>query len=179
MLDKAWSLPVAATYKPAIEFQRNLSFCGPTSLANVSHSLGLPGDQGDMLDGTGIHTILGLLPGGLTLDELARVARHRFAGQRVTVWRGLDLAAFRQQLRQANEPGRRYIVNFSRAPLFGRGGGHHAPIAGYLAQEDLVLVLDVNAAYGPWLVKPARLLQAMNTLDSSSHQLRGLLLIAR
>jgi len=41
----------------------------------------------------------------------------------------------------------------------------------------LVLVLDVNRKYGPWLVKSARLYDAMNTLDTGSQKKRGLLLI--
>jgi hypothetical protein len=176
LLDKAWALPVAASYKPHIEFQRNGSFCGPTSLANVQHSLGQAGDQSTVLDGTGFHTWLGYLPKGLTLDELADIARQKL-GKRVTVMRGLDLAGFRQQLKLANDPSRRYVINFSRQPLFGAGGGHHSPIAGYLADEDLVLVLDVNSDFGPWLVKPERLWAAMNTVDDSSHKPRGLLLI--
>lgn len=48
-------------------------------------------------------------------------------------------------------------------PLFGRGGGHHSPLGGYLEEEDLAFVLDVNAGYGPWLVSAQRLFDAMNT----------------
>lgn len=69
------------------------------------------------------------------------------------------------------------MVNFTRGPLFGTGGGHHSPIAGYLVDEDLVLVLDVNEEYGPWLVKSERLYEAMNTLDTGAKKKRGLLLI--
>jgi hypothetical protein len=39
LLKKAWALPVAATYHSGIDFQRNASVCGPTSLVNVLHSL--------------------------------------------------------------------------------------------------------------------------------------------
>src|SRR5205814_9068953 len=70
--------------------------------------------------------------------------------------RSSDLV-FRAHLRFANDTSRRYVVNFTRGPLFGMGGGHHSPIAGYLVNEDLVLVLDVNEKYGPWLVKSERL----------------------
>ena len=76
-----------------------------------------------------------------------------------------------------NDPTRRYIINFTRGPLFGTGGGHHSPLAGYLSEEDLVFVLDVNKKYGPWLVKPERLYEAMNTVDRSAGKKRGLLLI--
>ena len=43
--------------------------------------------------------------------------------------------------------------------------------------EDLVLVLDVNKKYGPWLVKSERLYEAMNTVDTGTQKKRGLLLI--
>lgn len=176
LLGKAWALPVAAHYRPHIAYQHNASFCGPTSVANVQRSWGGAMDPSSVLDGTGVRTVLGWLPMGLTLDELADVARQKLA-RRVTVLRGLDLPGFRQHLLMANDPARRYVVNFLREPLFGEGGGHHSPIAGYLVKEDLVLVLDVNSDFGPWLVSPERLLAAMNTLDSSSDKPRGMLLI--
>jgi hypothetical protein len=176
LLKKAWALPVAAAYQAGIEFQRNASVCGPTSLANVLHSIKQPGNQESILQGTNFSTVLGYLPEGLTLDQLADIARQKLQ-RKVTVLRDLDLAAFREQLRRVNDPARRYVINFSRGPLFATGGGHHSPIAGYLDQEDLVLVLDVNKKYGPWLVKPERLYQAMNTLDTTAQKKRGLLLI--
>ena len=176
LLAKAWALPVASLYRSEIDYQGNGSFCGPTSLVNVMRSLQLAGDQKTVLDGTGVTTLAGVLPGGLTLDELAEVARKKL-GKKVTVLRDLDLARFRAELQHVNDPARRYIVNFTRGPLFGQGGGHHSPIAGYLMEEDLVLVLDVNRKYKPWLVKPERLLQAMNTLDRGAGKKRGLLLI--
>jgi Phytochelatin synthase len=80
-------------------------------------------------------------------------------------------------MRHANDLARRYVINFSRGPLFGTGGGHHSPVAGYLMNEDLVLVLDVNEKYGPWLVKSERLFEAMNTVDTGTQKKRGLLLI--
>jgi hypothetical protein len=72
---------------------------------------------------------------------------------------------------------RRYLVNFQRGLLFGKGVGHHSPIAGYLEDQDLVFVLDVNGRFGPWLVPGERLFQAMNSPDSSTGASRGLLLI--
>lgn len=176
LLEKAWALPVATLYRPQIDFQRNASVCGPTSIANVLHSLHRPGDQSTILEGTGISTVLGYLPEGVTLDELAGIAQQKVGGK-VTVLRELDLAAFREHLRHTNDTSRRYVINFTRGPLFGKGGGHHSPIAGYLVDEDLVLVLDVNEKYGPWLVKSARLYEAMNTVDTSARKKRGLLLI--
>jgi hypothetical protein len=176
LLKKAWALPVAMLYQSNIDFQRNPSVCGPASIVNVLRSLNRPGDQATILDGTGISTVLGHLPGGITLDQLAVIANRKVGGK-VTVLRDLDLAGFREHLRLANDASRRYLINFTRGPLFGRGSGHHSPIAGYLVDEDLVLVLDVNEKYGPWLVKSTRLYEAMNTVDAVSRTKRGLLLI--
>jgi len=41
----------------------------------------------------------------------------------------------------------------------------------------LLLILDVNKKYGPWLVKPERLYEAMNTIDTTAQKKRGLLLV--
>lgn len=176
LLKKAWALPVAAAYPAEIEFQQNGSVCGPASLANVLHSRQQPGNQASILQDSGFSTVMGYLPEGLTLDQLAAIARQKLQ-RKVTVLRDLDLSAFREQLNHVNDPARRYVINFSRGPLFGTGGGHHSPIAAYLSQQDLVLVLDVNKKYGPWLVKSDRLYEAMNTLDATAQKKRGLLLI--
>ncbi|HMH88314.1 MAG TPA: phytochelatin synthase family protein [Steroidobacteraceae bacterium] len=176
LLKKAWALPAAAAYRSDIDFQRNASVCGPASLVNVLHSLKQPGNQESILQGTNFFTVLGYLPQGLTLDQLADLARMKLP-RMVTVLRDMDLAAFREQLSHVNDPSRRYVINFSRGPLFATGGGHHSPLAGYLNEEDLVLVLDVNRKYGPWLVKSERLYEAMNTVDTTAQKKRGLLLI--
>jgi hypothetical protein len=177
LLAKAWHLPVAAVYEhDGVDFQRNGSFCGPASAVNVIRSLGANADQKTVLDGTGLTTVFGLRLGGVTLDQLADVVRHK-SGRKVTVLRDLDLAAFRAEMAKANDPSRRYIVNFHRGPLFAGGGGHHSPIGGYLPDEDLVLVVDVNARYKPWLVPTARLFAAVDTVDKVSGKKRGLLLI--
>ena len=114
--------------------------------------------------------------GGLTLDELAGIAR-RTTGRRVTVLRDLTLDSLRAELARANDPSVRYVVNFHRGPLFTEGGGHHSPIGGYLADKDLALVVDVNRKYQPWLVSTERLHRAIDTVDKQSKQKRGLLLI--
>lgn len=174
LLERAWKMPVAASYRSGLLFQSNGSFCGPTSLANVQRSLGNASASPDsVLSGTG-ECWTGVCWGGLSLDELADVARHA-TGRKVTVLRGLSLAQFREELRRVNDPRLRYVVNFQRAPLFAEGGGHHSPIAAYLEAEDLALVLDVNENFKPWLVKTERLFKAVDTADTGKK--RGLLRI--
>jgi Phytochelatin synthase len=174
LLEKAWHQPVAATYQRGLFYQSNGSLCGPTSVANVQRSFGRSNLGVDaVLKGTG-ECWTGICWGGLSLDELAEVTRHA-TGRKVTLLRDLTLQQFREELTHVNDPNRRYIVNFQRAPLFSVGGGHHSPVAAYLEAEDLVLVLDVNEKFKPWLVKSERLFKAMDTDDAG--QKRGLLRI--
>lgn len=175
MLKRAWALPVARTFKQQVDYQENGSLCGPTSVANVLRSLNAqPAHASGVLEGSGKCEPFGICFGGLTLDELAGLLRAK-SNRRVTVLRDLDLNAFRRELREANNPARRYIINFQRGLLFGQGTGHHSPLAGYLEDQDLVFVLDVNAKFGPWLVKSERLFTAMDSMDSSTGLKRGLL----
>jgi hypothetical protein len=175
LLERAWQLPVAASFKHQISWQSNPSVCGPASVANTLRSLGEPADTEDeVLAGTGKCWLFGICMMGLSLDELAEVARAH-TSRKVTVMRDLTPEAFHDILRHANDPGRRYIVNFSRAPIFGAGGGHHSPIGGYLEAEDLVLVLDVNRNFQPWLIERSRLFAAMDTWDGDKK--RGLLVL--
>jgi hypothetical protein len=85
------------------------------------------------------------------------------------------LDELRVELRGSNDESRRYITNFARSSLFGGGSGHHSPVGGYLEDEDLAFVLDVNSGFGPWLVHSQRLFDAMSTTaDWSTGQTRGL-----
>jgi hypothetical protein len=174
LIDRAWKLPVAATFNTDITWQSNGSRCGPASLANALRSLGEEETtEAEVLDGTGM-CWTGFCVIGLTLDELAGVAQTK-TKRKVSVLRNLTADEFREHMRRANDPGRRYIINFTREKIFGAGSGHHSPIGGYLEAEDLVFVLDVNEDYKPWLVERERLFSAMDTLDGDKK--RGLLLI--
>jgi phytochelatin synthase len=174
LMERAWRLPVADTFNRQVKWQSNASRCGPAAVANAYRSLGEPtSTEGKVLAGTG-RCWTGFCILGLTLDELADVARAN-TSRKITVLRDLSEEQFREHLRRSNDPGRRYIVNFSRKPIFGAGVGHHSPIGGYLEAEDLVFILDVNQNYQPWLVERKRLFDAVNTLDGDRK--RGLLLI--
>jgi hypothetical protein len=173
LLQRAWELPAARLFGHRIDPQSNPSSCGPSSLANVERSFGSDRSERSILHGTG-QCWFGVCLGGLTLDELAAVARVS-ARHEVTVLRDLTYPQVREHLRRANDPGRRYVINFHRGPLFGEGHGHFSPLGGFLEDRDLVLVLDVNANYKPFLVDARRLYEAMDTTDSASGRKRGLL----
>jgi hypothetical protein len=174
LIDRAWKLPAAAAIGADIDWQSNGSLCGPASLANVFRSLGEEETSEDaVLDGTG-KCWIGICWDGLTLDELAEVARTK-TERKVTVLRDLTAEEFRDEMRRSNDPDRRIVVNFARKPIFGAGVGHHSPIGGYLEAEDMVFVLDVNEDFRPWLIERERLFRAMDTLDGDTK--RGLLVI--
>jgi hypothetical protein len=175
LLQRAWALPVAQRYRPVFASQSNGSTCGPASLGNVLRSLAQQVREPELASKTP-GCWFGLCPGGVTLDRLGQLA-HAQTTAKVQVIRDLSYDEFKQHLRSSNDPGRRYLINFQRGLLFGQGGGHHSPLAGYLEREDLVLVLDVNGAFGPWLVDSHRLYAAMDSVDSSDGKKRGLLLI--
>ncbi len=173
-IERAWQLPAAKTFHHHVFAQSNLSVCGPASLANVFRSLSEAAKtESEVLAGTG-RCWTGFCPFGLTLDELADVARAH-TNRKVMVLHDLTPDEFREHLRKSNDASVRYIVNFRRREIFGTGGGHFSPIAGYLENEDLVFVLDVNENFRPWLIERSRLFAAMNTLDGDKK--RGLLLI--
>ena len=176
LIDRAWKLPVAATYDADVTWQSNGSRCGPASVANAFRSIGEEETtEAEVLQGTGM-CWTGVCVIGLTLDELAEVARTH-TERKISVLRDLTAEEFREHMERANDPGRRYIVNFTREKIFGAGGGHHSPIGGYLEAEDMVFVLDVNENYKPWLIERERLFSAMDTIDGDGDKKRGLLLI--
>lgn len=176
LIDSAWKLPVAATFNADVTWQSNGSRCGPASVANTFRSIGEEETtEAEVLAGTG-KCWTGFCVIGLTLDELAEVARTN-TRRKVSVLRNLSADAFREHMKRANDAGRRYIVNFTREKIFGAGAGHFSPVGGYLEAEDMVLVLDVNEDYKPWLIERERLFSAINTIDSDGDKKRGLLLI--
>lgn len=178
LLAEAEHMPVAQAYlSRAFEYQHNPSVCGPTSAADLLHSMGRSGSQSDVMTRGDIASVFGYVIPGLTLDQEASLLR-RTTGAPVTELRDLDLKAFRGYLARANDPGVRFIVNFHRGPMFGRGHGHFSPILAYLKDHDLVLVGDVNHDYGIYLVSSERLFEAMNTIDDMTGKKRGLLMVA-
>jgi len=174
LLEKSWLLPTASAFGHYVAYQSNQSLCGPASIANILRSFGEPADTEKKVLAHTTKCWSGICFFGLSLDELADVTRTA-TKRSVTVLRDLTPEAFRDELTHVNDPSRRYVINFARAPIFGSGVGHHSPIGGYLEAEDLVLVLDVNEKFKPWLVERSRLFDAMNTLDGDKK--RGLLTI--
>ncbi len=152
LLEKAWALPVARLYAPLLS-QGFTSICGPTSVSNVLRSMGVRAGK-NPLRGFGVRA--------MSLDQVVSESAEVVpAGWRVGAVRPATVDALRDELRRSNDPRFRYVANFSRAPIFGFGGGHHSPVGGYLEADDLAFVLDVNSRFGPWLVRAETLFAAI------------------
>ena len=165
LLERAWALPVARLYLPLLS-QGFTSVCGPTSVANVLRSMGVASGK-NPLRGFGFRA--------MSLDQLVKEAAEVVPpAWRVEAVRPRTADELHDELGASNSEDRRTVANFTRAALFGSGVGHHSPIGGYLEDEDLAFVLDVNSSFGPWLVSTERLFEAMNTIAGPAGATRGL-----
>jgi hypothetical protein len=184
LLAVAWRLPVASTYKKNFTYQENGAFCGPASVVNTLNSLGVLGlSQSNVIENSSIYYIKARIL-GLTLDEMRTIFEDNlkitgYSAWSVTEHRDLTIAEFRDHMRQANRPDFRYVINFSRLPLFGVDIGHHSPIGGYIEDSDSVFLLDVLEDYKPFIVSSDKLFIAMNTIDSETEKKRGLIQLHR
>ncbi len=184
LLARAWQLPVASTYKDNFIYQENGAFCGPASAANTLNSLGVHGlSQSNIIENSSIYYIKARIL-GLTLDEMMSLFEDNLKKTGHSEWmvaeyRDLTIEEFRNHMRQANLPDFRYVINFSRYPLFGVDIGHHSPIGGYIEGSDSVFVLDVLEDYKPFIVSVKKLFNAMNTIDSETGEKRGLIQLQR
>jgi glutathione gamma-glutamylcysteinyltransferase len=119
---------------------------------------------------------------GLTLDEVACLARC--SGASVTVQAGLpaQLDLFREHLLESvtSGDGPVLVANYSRRALGQTGDGHFSPIGGFHAATDQVLVLDTaRFKYPPHWVPVDLLFRAMQEEDPVTRQPRGWLLLQR
>ncbi|PTL80181.1 phytochelatin synthase family protein [Vitiosangium sp. GDMCC 1.1324] len=165
LIERAWALPVAKLYAP-LQSQSWTAICGPTSVANVLRSMGVRAGNNPFKR-----------PGmrAMSLDQVSLESADIVpSGWKVKSVRPKSVEETRAQLQLSNDSNYRFISNFARTSLFGGGSGHHSPIGGYLEDEDIAFVLDVNAGYGPWLVTTERLFDAMNTGDWGEGLTRGL-----
>lgn len=103
LMERAWHLPVPAIFHGNVNWQSSSSRCGPAAVANAYRSLGeTASTEGKALAGTG-RCWTGLCILGLTLGELAEVARTN-TSRKVTVLRNLSEAQFLEHLRRSNDP---------------------------------------------------------------------------
>ncbi len=119
---------------------------------------------------------------GLTLDELACIARCNGATTEVTHADRSSIDAFRAALtRTATHPEGPFLVAaYSRKVMGQTGEGHFSPIAGWHPSRDLVLILDVaRFKYPPHWVPVERLWLAMQAWDAACGEARGWMFVGK
>ena len=119
---------------------------------------------------------------GLTISQLACLARCNGARVEVQYGQAVTAAVFREAVREAamaaGEP--HLVVAYDRATLGQTGSGHYSPVGGYHAGRDLVLILDVaRFKYPPHWVPLEDLFRAMLPLDPETGRSRGFLRLSR
>lgn len=174
--------------------QDNQAFCGVATLAMVLNALGLPRpltlawDQGYFTQGNVLNrataTIIApdlIRRQGLTLEQLQGIFVSH--GAIATRHHGseVDLATLRSQwVQNLQTPGDYVVINYLRRAIGQETGGHISPVAAYHAPSDRFLILDVSRyKYPPVWVPAPQLAESLNTLDSTSGQSRGYLLISQ
>jgi glutathione gamma-glutamylcysteinyltransferase len=119
---------------------------------------------------------------GITLTQLACLARCNGARVEVSFADASPLSAFRAAVRDATSSAgeRHVVVGYDRRALGQTGTGHFSPIGGMHAGRDLVLLLDVaRFKYPPHWVSLESLHRAMLSIDPASGRPRGFATLRR
>ncbi len=116
---------------------------------------------------------------GMTLQQLGELLRKHGAEAEIVFAQETNLDTFRAMARaNLRHAGDYVLVNYQRASLGQREGGHISPLAAYNATADRFLILDVAAyRYPATWVSAVDLWNAMNTLDTTSGRTRGFVMI--
>lgn len=163
--------------------QSDPAFCGLGSLVMALNALGI--DPGRVWRGPWRWFSEELLDcctplskvqlGGVTLDEVACLARCNGAEVALGHGQGHSLEAFRGCVEAASRGKDQVLIaSYSRRALEQTGDGHFSPIGGYHAGRDMLLLLDVaRFKYPPHWVPLERLFEAMQDVDPVTGRPRG------
>lgn len=122
-----------------------------------------------------------VLKQGLTLAELSQAIDAWNVPVETLYADKLTEESFRELLKLNLVKTDRFIIaNYYRPLIQGVFGGHFSPLAAYDQSTDSVLIMDVNRYdfVSTWVPLPL-FLRSMQTVDSDSNELRGLILIHR
>ena len=166
--------------------QSDPTFCGLGSLVMALNALAIDPERewkgvwrwfaDDMLDCC--LPLSAIREQGLSIDQLACLARCNRAEVTLVRANATNLAAWRDALRIAASGDAVVIASYNRATLGQTGSGHLSPIGGYHRARDLALILDVaRFKYPPHWVPAERLWQAMQEIDPVTGQSRGWLVL--
>ena len=188
----------AAFYPLSEQFvtQKNQSFCGVASTVMVLNALHMPAPASAELspysafDQDNVFTAKteAAVPRslierqGMTLDQLGALGRASGLTVEIHHASDIDLDTFRRDMSaRLATAGQFVLINYLRAAINEKSGGHISPLAAYDAQSDRFLVLDVSRyKYPPVWVKAAELFAAMNTPDPVNQgRSRGYVVLTR
>ncbi len=120
---------------------------------------------------------------GITFEEFLYLAECNGASVIPFLASNTTLAQFRSAILVActrRLDDLRLVCSYNRSTLQQTGTGHFSPIAGYHAEEDLVLILDVaRFKYPSHWISIELLWQSMCTMDASTGKSRGFYLITK
>lgn len=118
---------------------------------------------------------------GMTRDEMAETLALHGVKAKSIAGDTLDDEGLRTLLQKAlGDDGQFVLANYFRANLGQMGGGHWSVLAAFDAQSDSVLILDVaKYKYSPVWVGIGTLRQAIATIDTTSNEARGLVLVSK
>ncbi|EQC34563.1 hypothetical protein SDRG_07888 [Saprolegnia diclina VS20] len=181
-LGRVFATPVGQLYRRGgLEYQAREGYCSVATQRNLLKSLPLvlpsqlPPARG------------GAATAAQFADALLRHS-HGLVTSTQVVYGSDGVDAFCAALRLANDENHRVAVNFLHATLSGTGplwlpwnlplgvvSGHFSNVVGFLDDENLVAIFDVNDGYGAYLVDATRLFEAVCAVDISSNRSRALI----
>jgi hypothetical protein len=161
--------------------QKNQSFCGVASTVMVLNALHMPAPASDELSPFSAFDQDNIFNAkteavvqrsviekqGLTLDQLGALAEASGLTVEIHHAADIDVDAFRHEVAaRLAAPNQYVLINYLRAAIDEKSGGHISPLAAYDAQSDRFLILDVSRyKYPPVWVTATQLFAAMNTRD--------------
>ena len=168
------------------EPQQYASYCGVASSVIALNAIGTAGtpltqDTFFRQPASDVRGRWSTFFGGMSLGQLGELLGAHGARVEVVHVGDTTLGAFRAAAREnLARSGDVVLVNYLRAAIDQKSGGHISPLAAYDEESDRFLVLDVSTYKYPsvW-VKADAMFDAMNTTDSASNQSRGYVLVGR
>ena len=179
---------------PQLTTQKTQTYCGIASAVTVLNTMAF-GQSGDPVYFPYVHvtqdsfftpdvlqyvTPLSVLTRGITMKELGNALQSHGALVQSLSGDSISIDQLREHLRHELTDKEHYLlINYHRPSLNQKGGGHWSVLGAYDVSSDRALILDVaRYAYPPTWVSLSALHRAINTLDSSSGESRGLLIIS-
>ncbi|KAK3414577.1 hypothetical protein EUGRSUZ_H00438 [Eucalyptus grandis] len=174
---------------PHFQTQLDPAYCGLATLAMVLNALAI--DPGRTWKGPWRWYDESMLASPKELKKIKDegisfgdvVHRARRAGAEVEAFQTsqTDVDFFRQSVKKCCSSDNCHLVSsYHRAGLEQAGTGHFSPIGGYHGERDMVLILDVaRFKYPPHWVPLTLLWEAMDTVDKTTGQRRGFMLISK